>query len=136
MNVLLSINPTHVDNIFSGVKLFEFRRKIFARPDIRTVVVYCTKPVAKLVGEFDIEEILSGSPDALWGLTHNASGISREFFDLYFEGRDRAYALKIGAIRQYAEPLDPQQVFAKFTPPQSYMYVPKGPMPVQLELCM
>lgn len=136
MNVLLSINPTHVDNIFSGVKLFEFRRKIFARTDVRTVVVYCTKPVSKLVGEFDIEEILSATPDVLWDLTQSASGISREFYDLYFEGRNRAYALKIGAIRQYAEPLDPQRVFANFTPPQSYMYVPKDPIPAQLELCM
>lgn len=136
MNVLLSINPVHVENIFAGIKLFEFRRRIFARTDVRTVVVYCTRPVAKLVGEFDIDEILSDKPDVLWGLTQDASGISREFFDLYFEGRDRGHALRIGAVRRYAEPINPLEVFTKFTPPQSYMYVPKDPMPAQLDLCM
>ncbi|MFK4534267.1 putative transcriptional regulator [Bradyrhizobium ottawaense] len=69
MLALLSIKPVHTENIFSGRKTFEYRRKVFARSDVRTVLVYCTKPVGKLVGEFDIDEILQDSPSRLWKQT-------------------------------------------------------------------
>ncbi|MGY4282029.1 putative transcriptional regulator [Bradyrhizobium sp. LM2.7] len=44
MRVLLSIKPVHVANILSGAKTFEFRRKIFSRRDIKTVLIYCNPP--------------------------------------------------------------------------------------------
>jgi predicted transcriptional regulator len=107
-----------------GVKTFEFRRRIFSRPEIRTVLIYCTMPVGRLVAEFDIENILEDEPEALWAATATGSGISKEFFDSYFEGRMRAYALKIGALRVFEEPISPHEWFDNFTPPQSYMYLP------------
>jgi predicted transcriptional regulator len=126
MRVLLSINPVHVENICRGIKVFEFRRRLFARRDVRTVVIYCTKPVGRLVGEFDIADILEAEPEALWRSTAEGSGISKDFFDAYFEGRAKGFALQIGALRIYAEPICPSEWFDNFTPPQSYMYVPGG----------
>lgn len=123
MNVLLSIKPEHVDNIFSGAKRFEFRRRIFARSDVRTVLIYSTKPVGMLVGEFDIEEIVEGHPDDVWRVAHSEAGISRGFFDSYFADRSVAFALRIGDVRIYSEPIDPSEALENFTPPQSYMYV-------------
>jgi predicted transcriptional regulator len=123
MRVLLSIRPTHVTSILSGLKIFEFRRRIFARRDIHAVLIYCTKPVGRLVGEFEISDILEGQPEDLWVSTCHGSGISKSYFDAYFNGRLRAYALKIGEVRPFGEPILPSDVFANFTPPQSYMYV-------------
>ncbi|NIX77369.1 hypothetical protein [Microvirga terricola] len=123
MRVLLSIRPVHVENILQGIKTFEFRRKIFARKDVQTVLIYCTMPIGKLVGEFDIEDILEDAPDTLWQMTECGSGISKEYFDEYFKGRDRAFALKIGEVRPYKEHVAPSELMANFTPPQSYMYV-------------
>lgn len=123
MRVLLSINPEHVENIFSGIKTYEFRRKVFARKDVTTVVVYCTMPIGKIVGEFDIEAILSDDPFNLWKRTEHGSGISKQFFDRYFDGRELAFALKIGEVRVYDEYIDPNDVLENFTPPQSYMYM-------------
>lgn len=124
MRVLLSIKPAHVENIMRGTKIFEFRRRIFSRRDIRTVLIYCTKPVGRLVAEFDIENILEDEPEALWASTAGGSGISKEFFDAYFKGRMRAYALQIGSLRVFEKPVLPNDWFDNFTPPQSYMYVP------------
>jgi predicted transcriptional regulator len=123
MKVLLSINPEHVENIFRGVKTFEFRRKVFARKDIKTVVVYCTMPVGKIVGEFDIDTILMDAPDEIWKKTRSGSGITKDFFDQYFSDREVAYALKIGEVREYEEYVDPKKMLNNFTPPQSYMYM-------------
>jgi predicted transcriptional regulator len=129
MRVLLSIKPMHVGNILSGVKTFEFRRKLFARRDIKTVLIYCTMPVGRLVGEFDIAEILQDRPDRLWLKTRTGSGISKEYFDGYFCGRTQAYALKIGEVRPFAEHIDPSDVMENFSPPQSFMYVGKQRVP-------
>jgi predicted transcriptional regulator len=123
MKVLLSINPEHVENIFRGVKTFEFRRKVFARKDVKTVIVYCTMPVGKIVGEFDIESILVDQPREIWKKTHGGSGISEDFFFQYFSGREVAYALKIGDVREYDEHVDPNDILDNFSPPQSYMYM-------------
>lgn len=82
-------------------------------------------PVGRLVAEFDIAGILEDEPEALWASTEVGSGISKAFFDTYFVGRPRAFALQIGAVRVFDEPICPNQYFEKFTPPQSYMYVPR-----------
>ncbi|WP_445219293.1 hypothetical protein ACKWRH_03230 [Bradyrhizobium sp. Pa8] len=125
MRVLLSIKPVHVENILSGVKTFEFRRKLFTRRDVKTVLIYCTRPVGRLVGEFDIAEILKDHPDRLWLRTRGGSGISKEYFDGYFCGRTEAYALKIGEVRPFASHVDPSDLLENFSPPQSFMYVEK-----------
>lgn len=123
MRVLLSIRPVHVANILSGTKRYEFRRKMFARTDVRTVLIYSTMPVGQLVAEFEIADILEDAPDRLWDRTHASSGISKAYFDEYFDGRDKAFALKIGALTVYDDPIDPSDVIDNFTPPQSYRYV-------------
>jgi predicted transcriptional regulator len=130
MRVLLSIKPIHVANIMSGTKTFEFRRKMFSRREIKTVLIYCTRPVGRLVGEFDIEDILEDHPERLWVKTRAGSGISKEYYDGYFCGRTQAFALKIGAVRPFAEHLDPAHVVENFSPPQSFMYVGKQRAPL------
>lgn len=124
MHVLLSIRPEHVANILAGTKTFEFRRRVFARREIRTVLIYCTKPVGCFVGEFEIERILKDRPDRLWKKTKSGSGISKKYFDTYFAGRGEAFALQIGKVRAFARHVVPSDVMDDFTPPQSFMYVP------------
>lgn len=58
MKVLLSIKPEYAQKIFAGEKKYEYRKRIFKRNDVDMIVVYVTKPVGKVVGEFEIAEIL------------------------------------------------------------------------------
>ena len=125
MHVLLSINPKHVWNILAGTKKFEFRRKVHKRRDETKVSIYCTAPIKKLVGEFDITSILCKAPEDLWIITASEAGITKEFFDSYFQGRSEAYALQIGAVVEYDNFIDPHSLYSDFTPPQSFMYVPE-----------
>lgn len=77
MNILLSIKPEFVKDIFEGEKLFEYRRSIFKMTDISKVVVYATMPVGKIVGEFRIERIIEDSPQEIWRKTSKVSGLSK-----------------------------------------------------------
>lgn len=122
MKALLSIKPEFVEKIFSGEKQVEFRKSCF-KEDVQTVVVYATMPVGKIVGEFEIETILSDSPQKLWEQTKTVAGISLAFFNEYFSGRDVAYAIKIKQVRRYKKALNPYLEEPDFTPPQSFRYL-------------
>ncbi len=123
MHVLLSIKPEFAKRIFEGTKRYEFRKTIYSNRSVRMVVVYVTRPVSRIVGEFDVDGIIEAAPECLWAETHAHAGITRAFFDAYFEGRDRAFAIRVGEIRRYDTPLVPSDVVENFTAPQSYMYV-------------
>ena len=115
----------------NGRKTFEFRRKLFTRRDVKTVIIYSTKPVGRIVAEFDIDHILEEEPEALWDRTSVGSGITKCYFDAYFSGRSKGYAIGIGEIRVFAEPIDPKVAYEGFTPPQSFMYVPASETEIQ-----
>ncbi|MFQ6371941.1 ASCH domain-containing protein [Shewanella sp. YIC-542] len=123
MKALLSIKPEFVDKIFSGEKLFEYRKAIFKRPEVKSVVIYSTMPEGKIVGEFKIGNILAKCPEELWEETKEASGIEKEFFDEYFVNRKVAYAIEIKELTRYSQPIDPYENDVDFKAPQSFKYL-------------
>ncbi|MBE9059910.1 hypothetical protein [cf. Phormidesmis sp. LEGE 11477] len=123
MDVLLSIKPKFANAIFSGEKQFEFRRVIFKDKTVKKVYVYASRPIGLVLGEFDIEEVITEDPNSLWSITKSASGISRKYFDEYFKGKSIAHAIKVSAVREYSEPTTLMKLFNVNRPPQSFMYV-------------
>ncbi|EHH0712204.1 ASCH domain-containing protein [Vibrio vulnificus] len=123
MKALLSIKPEFVEKIFSGEKLFEYRKAIFKRPEVKSVVIYSTMPEGLIVGEFEIGEILAKSPQELWEQTKDVSGINKQFFDEYFVNRDVAYAIQIKKLKKYQSPINPYELDTSFKAPQSFKYI-------------
>lgn len=122
MKVLLSIKPEFAFKIFEGVKRFEFRKVIFKNPNVKTVIVYASSPVQQVIGEFEIDDILSSNPNEIWEQTKKYSGISEDFFYEYFADREIAHAIKIKEIKKYKTPLSLKEDF-NVLPPQSYLYL-------------
>lgn len=122
MDIILSIKPKFIEEIVAGRKKFEFRKKSFKK-DVCKVYVYASSPICRIVGEFTIGAILEGNPDAIWSQTSNKAGITKEYFDKYYDRRDLAYAIEIKSFRHYKDPIDPYRVINRFTPPQSFCYV-------------
>lgn len=118
----MSIKPEFANLIFSGEKGFEFRKKLFKNDKVKTVVVYASSPVQKVIGEFEIEEIISSEPKALWRKTHAQAGISKSGFMEYFHQREIAHAIKIGKKKLYEQPLCLKTNF-EMVPPQSFAYI-------------
>ena len=119
--ILISINPEHVDNIFKGIKKYEYRR-IAAKKDVSSIIIYETTPVKRVVAEAEIIEVLELPVDDLWEQTKDASGISKEFFLSYFKGKTIAYAYKLGKVIRYKEPKSLFDYGIKFAP-QSFVYI-------------
>lgn len=122
MKILLSINPEYVEKIFSGVKKYEYRRNIFKDKNVKTIVIYCTYPVKKIVGEFKIEKIIKDSPDKLWELDPEYTGIEKNKFLKYFSKKDEGYAIKIGNIKKYNKSKELADFSIKKAP-QSFQYI-------------
>lgn len=123
MKVLLSIKPEYVSKIFSGEKKYEYRKSLFSRQGITTVIIYATMPIGKVVGEFEIDTILADTPEEIWKKTRRSSGIDQIFFDEYFDGREKAFAIKIASFMIYDKPQNINEIIKRTHPPQSFCYV-------------
>jgi predicted transcriptional regulator len=123
MDVLLSIRPHFAERIFNGTKKYEYRKTIFSRADVQKVVVYASSPVKKIVGEFQIAEIIWDKPEILWLKTRSSAGLDWDFFLQYFIGKDKGYAISIKYTKRYEVPIDPWGLLRDFTPPQSFRYI-------------
>jgi predicted transcriptional regulator len=124
-SVLLSIKPEFANAILDGTKTFELRRSIFRSATVRKIVIYASSPVSCVVGEFIVGGILALEPQQLWEVTANGAGISREFFEEYFDGCDIGYALKVSRPLRYHEPSTLKDLFGFSRPPQSFRYLPE-----------
>nr|WP_300309238.1 ASCH domain-containing protein [Halomonas sp.] len=123
MKVLLSIKPEFADSILDGSKHFEFRKNIFKRDGIEKVVIYATMPVGKVVGEFDVGGVIALEPEELWEETKTHAGISFSFFESYFSGRDRGFAIKVKNPKRYEQPVALDDLIPNGIAPQSYRYI-------------
>jgi predicted transcriptional regulator len=126
MKVLLSVKPEFALKIFDGSKKYEYRRIIFKRR-VETIVVYASDPIKRVIGEFDIGEILHKKPDQLWAETCNHGGITKAMFMDYFGDQSKGYALEIKKTRKYQTHLSLNDLMLSF-PPQSFMYLHIDPL--------
>lgn len=121
--VLLSINPEYVEKILSGEKEFEFRKNR-CKSDVDKMVIYCTSPVMKVIGEADIVEIIEGTPSKVWKKTSKKSGITKAFYDSYYSGRTKSVAYKLANVKKYKHPRTLGS-FGISAAPQSFVYLSK-----------
>lgn len=119
--ILISINPEHVAKILSGEKRFEYRTKA-AKKDVDSLIIYETTPVKRIVAEAKILEVLELSPEELWMVTKEYSGITKTFFDRYFKDRTIGFAYRLGEVKAYEIPIE-LSAFGIKAAPQSFMYL-------------
>ena len=119
--IILSIHPNHIDKILSGVKRYEYRKRI--PQDINYIIVYATAPTKKVVAIIEIDMIMKDTPQNIWDVTQSESGVSYEFFINYFNGVSTAYAIKIRNIYRLPTPIDITAIDGVKSAPQAYQYV-------------
>lgn len=120
--ILLSIKPRYVEEILAGRKLVEYRKRIPQEVGVRQVLIYASHPVKRVVAEFTIGGYLAGTPSEVWNETAVIGGISKEVFDKYFDGKDVAYAYRIGNLKVYGKAKCLSE-YGLERGPQDYCYV-------------
>lgn len=123
-SIILSIKPEHANKIFSGNKMFEFRRKIWKDdPPIQRIYLYSSAPVKKIVGYFTIKRIFKGTPKNLWEYCEKKSGLHGYEFLEYFNEAEEGFAIQIDEVFKYHDPLNPLDPDPEFKAPQNFMYL-------------
>lgn len=86
------------------------------------MVIYCTAPVKKVVGEVDVVNTISDNPEKIWNKTKKYSGISKKGFDSYFIGNNKANAYVLGKVKEYKKHKALEDFGVK-SAPQSFYYL-------------
>ena len=130
MNVLLSIRPEYAEAIFRGTKRYEFRRTIFKNEDVTTIYLYANSSLQRIVGHFDVGQIIRTAPKELWARFNAWAGVSEDRFFQYFDGCELGYAIEVLNPYSYQPPVNPYLLFDDFKPPQSFYYFSKEQLAV------
>lgn len=121
--ILLSIKPLYANRILSGQKKVEYRKQVISRKDISHVLIYASRPVCRVVGEFRIAGvILSDTPDKLWEKTARISGINKTDYFAYFANHSIAYGYQIEDVKAFDKPRTLLEYGLKRAP-QNFVYV-------------
>ena len=101
--VLISIKTKYVNQIFSGIKKYEYRRKSIGNKNInKKVFVYSSEIDKAIVGYIVIEEIIEGNMDYVLDVTDNKN--NEEIIN-YFNNCDKCYAYKISKFVKLDKPI-------------------------------
>jgi predicted transcriptional regulator len=118
----MAIHPVYAEAILAGDKLVEFRKRRPA-PDIRRVLIYATAPVMRIVGSFDISEIVDGSPAAIWEAFGTVGCIAGPDYDSYYSGAAQAVAIAIASSTRFPGEIALKDLEPRPAIPQSFSYV-------------
>ncbi len=119
--VVLPIKPIYSDMIMSGIKKYEYRKRL-CKKDIEKIYIYSTSPVKKIIGEADVVDKIIMPKQDLWNCTRTFSGITEAFYNEYFKNTEYACAYKLGETKRYTKAVDLKDININYVP-QSYVYM-------------
>ena len=134
-DILISLHPRHCDNLVSGRKTVELRRRKMAVQPGTRVWIYSTHPRARVEACAIVEGLFSGSHDELWNTFGDKVAVSRCEFDHYFAGTADAHAIvlrevtplkrsiKLKELRRRLAGFHPPQFFKRLDPSCKELYV-------------
>lgn len=125
-DVLLSIQPEHVERILSGKKTIELRKKPFPVNGGVNVWIYSTSPSSSVVATAFIQTVDSGTPEEIWNQYSKKCCVTKDEFDAYFSGSSEAYALTLQKVERLDRKIKLEEIKKiedGFVPPQYYRYV-------------
>lgn len=123
-HILISLEERHAENILSGQKHVELRRRPMNVKVGTTVWIYVKLPIGSVVGRARVSGFHCLAPSTLWRRFSDVSGVSRgEFFE-YFEGVSKGFALSLESAERMLEPAPLEllrSASSDFHPPQFFM---------------
>jgi predicted transcriptional regulator len=122
-NILISVHTRHVENMLSGNKSVELRRRALRVDPGTRVWIYCTHPAAQVRAVAIIRRIVTAPPSEIWDRYGSTSGLLKSEFDSYFDKSQMGCALVLSDIRRLRTPLTLEAIrrsAKRFQPPQFF----------------
>lgn len=122
-NILISVHPRHVDNMVSGRKTVELRRRPLKLASGCQVWIYCTLPRGSVEVMGTVAKVVAASPAVIWRDYGNQCGITKAEFDVYYKDVSIAYAIVFSSIKKLPSAFDLGEIrrhLASFQPPQFF----------------
>lgn len=129
LDALISIKPIYVQQILSGIKTVEIRRRPIRIPSGTRLWIYSTKPDACIIAVSLVHKVEADSPANLWPRIEGMVGISEERFMAYTAGLANITALFLGCLEKLDPALDLAKIrgaLPRFHPPQFFSWLPDG----------
>ena len=123
-DLLISIHPNHVEQIFSGKKKYELRRKFSTKWLGHRLNIYATEPAMQLVGHATVGRVIKNTPKEIWDRFGAEIGCTRLDFDEYTKNTDEIFAIELTNVSPFRVPIARKEMVQilkeSLTPPQSY----------------
>lgn len=123
-NVLISLEKKHAENILSGKKHVELRRRSMDIEPDTVIWIYVKKPLGAVVGYARVVDGYSYAPSTLWNKFSKVSGLTRQEFFSYFNGVSKGFALALTEAERLPRPITLESLRKGsdgFHPPQFFM---------------
>jgi predicted transcriptional regulator len=136
LTILLSIKPKYAEDILSGLKEYELRKGVLFKTGAR-VVLYASRPIKAIIGEFTAGRIYTGRAEEVVELvrTTRPRGVTEEDI-LYIVGRKcRVSAVEVTNPLRYRRviPLSELRKAGLRNPPRSYIVLrPENPVHAEI----
>lgn len=121
-SIVLSIKNFWGNEIISGRKLVEFRKKSIPK-NVKVVFINNTRIMEPVIsGYFIVDEIIENSPEELWNEFGSVGSIKKEDYDDYFSNSFIGYAIKVKTA--YSLGIPSRIMFGnEFKSPQFFKYL-------------
>jgi predicted transcriptional regulator len=126
-HVLISLEARHAENILSGLKQVELRRRSMNVTAGTTIWMYVKLPLGRVVGSVRVKDFCSLAPSTLWKRFADVSGLTRNEFFTYFGGVSRGFALELEAPQRMPVGVsltELRSIVTGFQPPQFFLRLP------------
>jgi predicted transcriptional regulator len=123
-DLLVSMKPKYAEQILSGSKLVEIRKKFSGKWVGCKAILYSSSPQKALVGEATVRSVTSGTPADIWSRFNATVGCTFDEFSAYVGSAKQVSAIELDAVFPYKEPISLAQIShllgEDLRPPQSY----------------
>lgn len=126
--ILISIRPQHVADIFSGRKKFELRKGLPSQVP-RRIFLMRSNGESAVVGHINVSKVFRAAPAELWKSV-SGGGVAKKRFESYFEGYKQGTAFEIASFCEYVDPIPVakiREIEPGFRVPQNFLYLDKLP---------
>lgn len=119
--IMISLNKSLIETIVNNEKEIIFLKRLPIK-EVERVLIYSTKPIGKVIGEFDLKSMQRLSKTKAWNTYGSKSILKKQEFNKYFESSKDAKLLEISGFILYKKP-KPLERYKMIKGPSGFTYL-------------